>query len=108
MHNYIKSDSETALMENRKLLERMYEVADGPRIQMWQALTTTDKLPESDIVSGLVSVSLGEKKSFSAKGMDAIKPFSNGGLRNNDLTLAGFALSYLIITVVPGDFSLGR
>lgn len=63
MHNYIKSDSETALMENRKLLERMYEVADGPRIQMWQALTTTDKLPESDIVSGLVSVSLGGKKS---------------------------------------------
>ena len=30
----------------------MYEVADGSRIQMWQALTTTDKLTASDIVSG--------------------------------------------------------
>lgn len=49
-------------MENRKLLERMYEEADGPRIQMWQALTRTDMLPESDIVSSLVSTSLGVKK----------------------------------------------
>lgn len=55
MHNYIVSDSETALMEKTKLLERFYEVANGCRIQMWPALTMTDKLPESNIVSGLAS-----------------------------------------------------
>lgn len=33
----------------------MYEVADGHRIQMWQALTTTDRLQASDIVSDLAS-----------------------------------------------------
>lgn len=85
----------------------MYEVADGPRIQMWQALTTTDKLPVSDIVSDAGSKNFGKLVSFKPKEKDAIKPFINGGLRNNYCTLAGLAFSYLIITVVPGDFSLG-
>lgn len=94
----------------------MYEVADGSRIQMWQALTTTDRLTVSDIASDWVECEffLGGGKSLSqTAGKDAIKPFSDGGLRNNCLTLAGFAFSYLIITVVPGDFliralTLGR
>lgn len=90
----------------------MYEVADGARIQMWQALPTTDRLVVSDIVS--YEFFLGRRRNvFQARGEDAIKPFSNGGLRNNYRTLAGFAFSYLIITVVPWRFlirvlTLGR
>lgn len=45
----------------------MYEVADGPRIQMWQALTTTDKLPVSDIVSDAGSKNFGKLVSFKPK-----------------------------------------
>lgn len=40
--------------------------------------------------------------------MEAVKPCGECGLRNGGHTLAGFASSYLIITVVPGDFSLGH
>ena len=58
-------------------------------------------------------MNFGGKRLSQTTGKDAIKPFSDGGLRNNCLTLAGFAYSYLIITVVPGDFliralTLGR
>lgn len=38
---------------------------------------------------------------------DEDKPLIKAKNRNNVLTLTGFALSYLIITVVPGEFSLG-
>lgn len=73
-------------------------------------LTTTDKLPVSDRVSDLVRQNFfffGGGSVFQPKGKDTIKPFINGGLRNDYCTLAGFAFSYSIIAVVPGDFSLG-
>lgn len=80
----------------------MYEVADGHRIQMWQASTTTDSLPASDIASELVNYNLERKISFSLKQR----------MQSNLLSVIGpgviisFVVSYLIITVVPGDLSL--
>lgn len=82
----------------------MYEVADGPRIQMWQALTTTDRQPGSDIVSDAASGKFGRKISFNPKQRAQSNLASVAGPR----IIIGFVVSYLIITVVPGDFSLRR
>ena len=49
----------------------MYEVADGSRIQMWQALTTTDRLTVSDIASDWVECEFffwGERVSLKRQG----------------------------------------
>lgn len=86
----------------------MYEVADGPRIQMWQALTTTDKLPvSSSILADLVSKNSGGKE-VSFKPMERMQSnlLSTVGSGTTITLWLGFAFSYLIITVVPGHFSL--
>lgn len=83
---------------------------------MWQALTEIDKLWACDIAlcSNFMDWQLsiwgwgwGVFQAVYVSRKDAAKPSIYGGLKNNYLLLPGLAFCYLIITVVPGDFSLG-